>query len=372
VDKEWKTLQIQEIHISEFRNLKEIHYLSTTGINAFFGANAQGKSNLLEAIYTALRGESFRYYSSKKDWLSADNQCLGTKVSIQSNQGIQHQVELRHVENKFFHFLDEKKISSNKLKEKHPIVVFSPDDHNLIRGEPDYRRNFVENVLCDGIYGFASHLADYQKALSNRNALLKQIRERGLSEDSKKLLEAWSLLLTKEGIKILELRNEYWPEFLKTFQRVIHSLFVTSPVDIQWKTFKTLPTYEEYLNQLRQSYEKDLVTGWTHFGPHREDMEIMLNVVPARNSASQGQARILALALRWSHAEWIEERTQEKAVFFVDDFSSELDERHRKALMERLIESKGQVFLTGTNESFLESKLIANTHKAYIVNGRIS
>lgn len=377
-------MKIEEVFIHSFRNLKDIHYLSTSQVNAFVGDNAQGKTNFLESLYVTLRGESFRYYSSKKDWLSANANALGVKIKLRSDLGNVHMVELRSDGQSVRFFLNEKKIAASQLKSKHPIVVFSPDDHQLVRGAPEERRHFVEDVLSDGVPGYAEHLDEYEKALKNRNILLKNARESGITKELKSQILHWDYLLAREGVNLLQLREESWPEYKKIFQRVIHEIFHTASVDMQWKVFHKIPTQNEYVDNLGKSFETDFYTGWTHYGPHREDFEILIGNVPARTSASQGQARVLAMGLRWSHAQWIKERNTEEPVFFVDDFSSELDEHHRKALLERLFSSQGQVFLTGTKESFLESnlgsnldanhygKMFAKIPKCYIVNGKIS
>ncbi len=372
-------MKIEEVFISSFRNLKDIPYLSTEKINLFLGDNAQGKTNFLESLYVTLRGESFRYYSGKKDWLSAHGNGLGVRIRVQTELGNQHQVEMRQEGQSVRFLLNEKKLPASHLKVKHPIVVFSPDDHQLVRGQPEERRRYVEDVLSDGVPGYAEHLDNYEKALKNRNILLKEARDKGVSKELKTQIQHWDVLLAREGVSLLQLREESWPEYKKIFERVIHEIFHTSRVNTQWKVFQEIPTVTEYVNNLGISFEKDFYTGRTNYGPHREDFEILLGDVPARSSASQGQARILAMALRWSHAQWIRERNLEEPLFFVDDFSSELDEHHRKALLERLFSSQGQVFLTGTKESFLESngssnlysKMFAKIPKSYIVNGKI-
>jgi DNA replication and repair protein RecF len=373
-------MKIEEVFIYSFRNLKDIPYLSTSQVNAFIGDNAQGKTNFLESLYVTLRGESFRYYSTKKDWFSASTNALGVKIKLRSDLGNVHVVEMRQEGQSTRFLLNEKKVPASHLKTKHPIVVFSPDDHQLVRGAPEERRHYVESVLSDGVPGYAEHLDEYEKALKNRNILLKNARESGITKELKTQILHWDYLLAREGVSLLQLREESWPEYKKIFHRVIHEIFHTSRVDVEWKVFKEIPTQSEYVDNLGKSFEKDFYTGRTNYGPHREDFEILIGNVPARNSASQGQARVLAMGLRWSHAQWIRERNMEEPVFFVDDFSSELDEHHRKALLERLFSTQGQVFLTGTKESFLESnqdpnlygKMFAKIPKCYIVNGKIS
>ncbi|MEZ4813611.1 MAG: DNA replication and repair protein RecF [Bdellovibrionota bacterium] len=372
-------MKIEEVFISDFRNLKDIPYLSTSKINAFIGDNAQGKTNFLESLYATLRGESFRYYSSKKDWRSSSANALGVRIRVQSNLGNQHQVEMKLESQTVRFLLNEKRIPASQLKIKHPIVVFSPDDHQLVRGEPEERRRYVEDVLSDGVPGYSELLYSYQKALKNRNILLKVAREKGLQKEIKNQIQHWDALLAREGVALLQLREESWPEYKKVFEQVIHEIFHTTRVDMKWKVFQKIPTESEYVDNLGISFEKDFYTARTNYGPHREDFELLIGDVSARSSASQGQARVLAMGLRWSHAQWIRERNMEDPLFFVDDFSSELDEHHRKALLERLFSSEGQVFLTGTKEAFLESngssnhstKMFAKIPKSYIVNGKI-
>ena len=363
-------MKLTRVDVGGFRNLADIHYEPASKINAFFGENAQGKTNFLEAIYITLRGDSFRYYSNRKDWLT-NQSTLNAKVSLVTELGTQHSCELKTDDRGPRLYLNDKKISSSQLKPKHPIVVFSPDDHTLVRGEPQIRRLFGEEVLADGVPGFGEVLSDYSKALKNKNALLKQIRDLGLTNDLKRQNEHWNLILAQNGTKLAALREEAWPMYQKIFTLVVSETFHSQTVDMRWKTFESPQDLNVYVDNLRKSFDKDLATGWTHFGIHRDDIEISVDNLPARTSASQGQARMLAMALRWSHADWIRERSFEEPVFFVDDFSSELDTRHRELLLARLLQTSGQVFLTGTNESFLDPNLLANSTKTYIVNGRV-
>lgn len=368
-------MKILDVSIHRFRNLKDVSFSAGPEINAFFGENAQGKSNFLEALFVAMRGESFRPYSVKKDWITLG----GTfppfiHISFLTHTGAKETIEFKDEGTGVKHYLNEKRSSSQQLRLRHPIVVFSPDDHQVIRGEPEFRRRVSDDILSDVVPGHYEQLLIYERALKSRNTLLKEIREKGFSPELKMQLQNWSALLAESGVKLLEIRDESWPEYKRLFQRVIHSLIHTQaqPVDIEWKSFPKLIHKEEFEQNLGKNLDRDIATGWTHYGPHREDFEMLLNGIPARTAASQGQARLLAMALRWAHAEWIRERCFEEPIFFVDDLSSELDKGHLKALFERLKTASGQVFLTSTNESFLEPNLIANTRKAYIVNGRVS
>ena len=411
-------MKIRHFNIQYFRNLENIECDVESTLNTFIGNNAQGKTNLLEALYVALRGDSFRFYSHKKDWASVKNQKIAVKLYFESSIGTSHQLEMTNESGQLRHNFDGKKITSTQLRLKHPIVIFSPDDHSLIRGEPEERRSFAENVLIDVVPGFYEVLLSYEQALKQRNSVLKLLREFHKNEEYIKQLKHWNILLAETALKLLELRYESWHEFEKTFQRVIHEILNAEfrPVDISWKSFFSAEDFkklshseliEKYVDNLRINYERDVATGWSHFGPHKDDLEIKIQGISSRSSASQGQSRILAMAMRWAHAEWIKERGYEEPLFFIDDFSSELDRSHRGGLLKRLITSAEQVFLTATDDSFLKGEFLdqnftkntlenstlfeekkienhegnqaqkqvlkgfANSSKAYIVNGRI-
>lgn len=360
-------MRITRLQVENFRNLKSLDVALNPILNGFWGANGQGKTNILESIFAATRLKSFRPYCTKKDWYPKVIHNLAfrgtSKVEINflDRSGYSHKLLLKCEDQQRWQcFWNEKKISASTLVEKIAILSFSPDDHSLVRGTPEERRQFVDSLLSDIAPGYYEILIRYQRALKQRNEILKQyqdIREKVFPE-----LSTWTNLLAQEAADLSMIRREYWPSFKNKFLETCHQLFGKEFPSLEIKFLHDLSTVdntwtkERYLEHIKQDWEKDLATGWTHRGPHRDDLYLELEEgLAAKTHASQSQARLLALALKWTHALCVKDQRSETPIFLIDDLSSELDASHRKLLLELIRSCDGQVIISGTEESLVDS-----------------
>jgi len=371
-------LKIENIRIAGFKNLKNLRLDLGKGVNGFWGENGQGKSNLLEAIYVAVKGSSFRPYSHRVDWIPEEGGAVSVDLECRDEVGIPYQCGIFfEPESKTWIWnLNEKKSRVASIAEKIPVVVFSPDDHALIREGPDHRRSFLDSVLVDVCPGYSEVLGRFDKVLKSRNKLLKQY-SRDEIQDFTPEMDSWSQTLVIEAEGVALLRREVWPRFQSYFKQVAGPLFEalsgSSQLIFEQDSLDPLGVFNKsnYYQILKAEYRKDLATGWTHRGPHRDDFRTELGGIDARSKASQGQARLLALSLKWTHALWVSQERREIPLFLIDDFSNELDILRRKKLLEMLGQISGQILITGTDSNTILAANFAEYRHFNVKRGEI-
>jgi DNA replication and repair protein RecF len=372
-------LKIERVRITGFKNLKQLQLELGNGVNGFWGENGQGKSNLLEALYVSVKGESFRPYSHRSDWLPDDGSALSVHLECRDDVGIPYHCEMFHdaASGTWVWRLNDKKARVLSLAEKIPIVVFSPDDHALIREGPDHRRSFLDSVLIDVCPGYAEVLGRFEKTLKSRNRLLKQYQREEVSDFTAEM-DSWSRTLAVEAEGVALLRTEVWPRFEGYFRDVAGPLFeaLSGSVGLVFEQDSVekgqIFNKSKYYHILKDEFRKDLATGWTHRGPQRDDFRTELGGIDARSKASQGQARLLALSLKWTHALWVSLERREIPLFLIDDFSNELDILRRKKLLEMLGQISGQILITGTDSNTILSANFAQSRHFNVQRGEIS
>ena len=358
-------MKLKRLEIENFRNIRRAKLYPSSGLNGFWGANGQGKTNLLEALYACLRGKSFRPYASRADWIPKfPDGSTRVLAEFEDERGFQAEcLMFQNAQKKWDFLINGKKARPSHLRERFSIVAFSPDDHELIRGGPEIRRSFLDDVFMDICPGYTEVLERFEKALKQRNHVLRSMAAQTESEFRKWNLEldTWTRTLAEQGFELLQLRRELWPTFEEKFLKVIHELFFGHSLEIEVKYLfdigikQKVNLNNDLYQAIKTDFHKDLATAWTHRGPQRDDFEILINQSPTRMAASQGQARLLALALKWMHAEWVRNVRGALPLFLIDDFSSELDAGRRKQLLSLITNISGQHFVSGTERSVVDS-----------------
>ena len=372
-------MRITKVSIQGFRNLERVQLEPGSNLNLFFGENGHGKTNFLEAIFTCVRAKSFRPYSQKLDWFPINRELTAVNrvdLEIENSAGFNIDVTLLANEHsKWAHYLNQKKITPAKLRSQIPIVVFSPDDHSIIRGAPEHRRDYLDEILEDVCPGYSETIGRFEEALKSRNRILKRESEKSFRENTEEL-KTWTEIFAQSAAEIIELRYELWPEFERRFEKLGKSLFkdfgigakVYFDADFKTSDGKT-PLKDQMLAHILKDLDKDLATGWTHRGPHRDDIKITLDGVDSRSSASQGQARLCALLLKWLHADWVMEDRKEIPLFIIDDLSSELDASRRHKLMGLAQSTNGQIFVSTTEASLVDLNSISEYTSFFVERG---
>ena len=334
-----KTLRVQNFRThSDF--ILEIGEKSTL----ISGANGSGKTSLLEAIYFALQGTSFR--SSDKEILRNDGSSwfrIDLKDSKDSLRTIIFNDAVQKSKKQFLVDGNKKARLSSNLRI--PVVLFEPDDLQLLSGSPTRRRNFLDYFLSQIFPSFQLALARYNKALKQRNNLLKR------DNVSKDELFPWNLMLAEYGAEIISKRQDFLKLLNSKIEEVYYEISgVKDEIEIDYLGEKI--SKNEILAILSENIERDKILGYTNFGPHKHDIQFIFNKKPAQNVASRGENRSLVLALKFIETDILSDLTSKRPIVLLDDVFSELDDDRQKLLTKHF--SKYQTIITSTNEIKVE------------------
>lgn len=334
-----KTLRVQNFRThSDF--ILEIGEKSTL----ISGANGSGKTSLLEAIYFALQGTSFR--SSDKEILRNDGSSwfrIDLKDSKDSLRTIIFNNAVQKSKKQFL--VDGNKKARLSANLRIPVVLFEPDDLQLLSGSPTRRRNFLDYFLSQIFPSFQLALTRYNKALKQRNNLLKR------DNVSKDELFPWNLMLAEYGAEIISKRQDFLELLNSKIEEVYFEISgVKDEIEIDYLGEKV--SKNEILAILSENIEQDKILGYTNFGPHKHDIQFIFNKKPAQNVASRGENRSLVLALKFIETDILADSTSKRPIVLLDDVFSELDDDRQKLLTKHF--SKYQTIITSTNEIEVE------------------
>ncbi|MDE6732336.1 MAG: DNA replication/repair protein RecF [Oscillospiraceae bacterium] len=351
-------MHITKISIQNFRNIREAELLFDKNLNILVGRNAQGKTNLCEAISVCLGGSFRRVRFSQL--VPADDPKAEVRIKLFFRDDIQER------ENVIDYTIRKNnvEITYNGIKMKDAAelygvlkyVVFIPEHLNLIKGAPELRRDYLDDVALMQTQTHFKKLSRYNKALKQRNNILS------VYNDNKKavvdMLAPWNEVLAAEGINVTYGRLKYFT-FLKKCAAELYSELTNGAeklsMSYQSSAFKTESInfddvnvlYKKYLAELEKNLDAEMKLHYTLTGVHRDDVSFFVNGMAAREYASQGQIRSIALALKLSEAEIIRRRNKTDPVVILDDILSELDAVRREYILQHI--EKSQVFITCCN-----------------------
>ena len=356
-------MYIKKIKLENFRNYREQEILLEDGINIFYGDNAQGKTNIIESIYLCSIGKSFR---SKKDkeLIKFDEKSTRIKIDYEK-QDRKGNIKLEIGEKKEFFINEVKQNKVSNIIGKINIVIFSPDDIEIIKDGPARRRRFIDMMISSLKPKYIHLLNDYNRVLEQRNIYLKQIINEGKNQD---LLEILDEQLADLSYKIYEYRNEYLQKFSDIIQET-HNIITKNTKNeeiIKLKYISNAQDKEEFLKNLKKSRNIDLNRGFTSTGVHRDDFIIYINKEIVSIFGSQGRQRTTTLTLKLCELKIVTEELGESPILLLDDFMSELDENRRKSFLENLKDC--QVIITCTDKIEIHKK---NIKSFYVEKGTV-
>ena len=344
---------ITEFTADGFKNLRNISISPSEGVNVIHGENAQGKTNLIEAIWMLSGARSFRG-TKEKDMVAFDGEFarLGLKLRDSSREQVIEAVISRNPR--------ERKITLNGVKQRYlsglfgalKCVVFTPEDLELSKGSPDNRRDFIDLCVSQIKPAYSKTVAKYENVLLQRNALLKNISI-GISSPAD--LDVWDEQMSRLGAYISVLKYQYTKK-LSIFAKKLYDEISNYREDFSLgylsTVYQSLEGREdwsgemaaEYLEMLRKNRSEDIRVGFTTAGVHRDDVGVIINGSLAKDFGSQGQNRSAALAMKLGQAFILNEETSEMPVILLDDVLSELDKSRREFIISKL--SGMQVFIT--------------------------
>lgn len=333
---------INRIKINNFRNYKNLNIELNKKINIFYGENAQGKTNIIEAIYLSSIGKSFRT-NKEKELIKFNEENCNVEINFEkSDRDGNISINIGNKKSIFVNKIKIKKLS--ELLGNVYVVLFSPENINIIKSEPAKRRKFL-NIMISQIKPIYAHtLNQYNKVLEQRNNYLKQIK---IEKKQKENLEIWDEQLYKYGEKIYKIRKEFIEKINKKIKD-IHYNITKEKIEIKYRS----DAEENYLEKIIKGREKDIIKGFTNIGIHRDDFEIFIDRKNVINYGSQGQQRTTVISLKLAEAEVIYEEKEERPIILLDDFMSELDETRIKGFIENI--KNNQVIITGTKKVQIE------------------
>ncbi len=344
-------MRIYELSLKNFRNYGKQTVQFSEGVNVLCGDNANGKTNVLEAVYIFGYGKSHRARSDA-EMINFASDFAKISISFESRgRNFKSVINLSRDGKKtiFVNNVPIKRLS--KLLTYLHVVLFSPDDLSLIKGSPSLRRSYIDSALCRIYPSYIAALRQFQKAAAQKNCLLKELKKTGKTSDS--YLSVWNDAIAEASEKIIGYRSEFVSE--------INSLSAKIQKDISSEMLVT--TYEPNLSCtekddifefLESKQGPEITAGAMRWGIQRDDMSVSINGSDARVYASQGQQRTAALSYKIAEADYIFSKTGEYPVLLLDDIMSELDLSRRMYLWERI--SGKQVMITCTDTDFFESK----------------
>ena len=373
-------MKIKGLYLHNFRNYGLCSLQFPAMVNIFYGKNAQGKTNLLEAIFYAAFGMSHRTF--QEDDLFGDGRHeMAVKADFTSFDS-DYEIKIKRYEQngriKKELLLDNVNIKAKEHYGTLNTVMFSPEDLQLIKGEPQLRRRFFDMQIAQTDKAYYELLVKYNRLLQQRNRLLKEIRD---NNGDKGQLNLWNNELSATAARIIKKRLAALEELLVIASGIYASIaggsesmlinyaLKTSNDFILQQSDKSEGEWQEfYLKELHERQTLDILRGNTSIGPHRDDLFFYISGKLLKAFGSQGQQRSAALALKLAQLEYVKNNTGEYPVLLLDDVMSELDSERRTHLL-KFIDGRVQTFIT-VNDKHLIPDLNNNAY-FYIENGKV-
>lgn len=352
-------MRITKLCVNGFKNLKNIDISPHSSLNVFCGDNAQGKTNLVEAVWLCSGVKSFRG-TKDRGMIDIDGDIMNIELHFKDKsreQIIKYNMAKPYVKEKSCFLNGVKLKAPSKLFGNLECVIFTPEDLELSKGSPEKRRQFMDLSVSQIKTSYNSVVSKYEQLVEQRNMLLKNI---SYGKSNAEELEVWDIQLAQMGAYISLLRYNYTKK-LNIFTSRLYDeisggkekldLKYSSTVfeKLEGRTDYKTDLAVEYLKCLEKNRSEDIRAGFTLKGVHRDDLTAFINDLNARDFASQGQHRSLALILKLAQAYILTEETDDAPVILLDDVLSELDPSRQEFVISRI--DKMQVFITCCDEN---------------------
>jgi len=336
---------IKSLELTNYRNYKDLFIEFDKGTNILFGDNAQGKTNILEAIFLSSTTKSHKG-SKDREVINFDNEEAHIK-SIIEKDGIENRIDmhLRASKSKVIAIDGTKIKKASELLGLSNVVLFSPEDLNIIKSGPGERRRFADIELCQLDSFYLYNLSNYNKIINQRNKLLKDIY---FNPDLKETLGIWDSQLISYGSKIIERRKSFTEQIGEILQEYHSKLSGgREKIEIIYDPNVSINDYDSSMNCSRN---KDISAKMTTIGPHRDDFIFLINRIDVRKYGSQGQQRTVALALKLSEIELVKKTVKNNPILLLDDVLSELDSNRQNYLLDCIGNIQTIITCTGLDD----------------------
>jgi len=343
---------LTSLELTDFRNYSNEQIEFGERKNFFIGKNAQGKTNLLEAIYLLCLSKSFRT-NFEKEAIRFSKLHYTIKGTFKLDNG--------NIQNVIFHCsrekgklitVNRKRLSRvSELIGNFPVVLSSPDEYILTFGPPPGRRKFVDILLSQIYKKYFSYLQDYFRIIQQRNAILSNWKTSGIITSS--VIDPWDQRLVEIGCKIIEYRKQ----FSKSFSDILKYVYSELIINSEELTFEYKPNIDfdnidkiqtEFSNRLKQERSKEIQRGASLTGPHRDDFVFRINKKELRKFGSRGQHKTVIVSLAIAQFNLIKDKIQEVPIILIDDLFSEIDDERENRII-KYLNQLGQIFITATS-----------------------
>ena len=345
---------VESIEMKNFRNYRELDLHFDERTNIFYGDNAQGKTNILEAVYLSGTTKSHKGCRDRDMILFGEEEGhLRTKIR---KKNLEYQIDI-HLKKNRTKGIAVNGVPIRKASELFGIVnfvFFSPEDLGIIKQGPSERRRFLDMELCQLDRVYLHNAVSYNRALTQRNKLLKDLAFRPELKDT---LEIWDLQLAEYGKKIIEGREKFLLELAEIVKN-IHNKLSGGKEKLEILYEKNAEA-EELYEKIKQNRERDIRMKTTSAGPHRDDILFSVGDVDIRRFGSQGQQRTAALSLKLSEIELVKQVTDDTPVLLLDDVLSELDQNRQNYLLSSIHDIQTLITCTGLDE-FVQHRFSIN------------
>jgi len=344
-------MKINHLSLYNYRGYHKQDIAFSKGVNLFIGNNGSGKTNLLEAIYFLALAKSYKTEDANLIREGHDFARIQTSVASKEKQ---HHIKIVISKTKKKIILNGHEI--HKLSDyigQVNVISFLPEDMNLIKGPPRNRRYFIDSIIGQMDKNYLIELSNYKKQLKQRNELIKQ-----LAEDKKPdmtLLDIYTEQLAESAEKILHFRQK----FVHQINHYLKSIYPYLSDQNTLYSFDYLPSIDQDLEQtLKANYRKDLFSRTTTSGPHRDDYGFFMSDKDAKDMASQGEQRVMLLALLLAVTEIINQTKKQPPILLLDDVFSELDALRQNKLIQHLNQSNCQTIITTTTTNHIQQHIL--------------
>ena len=362
---------IEHISILNFKNLEQVDLDFSPKLNCLFGNNGMGKTNLLDALFYLSFCKNLTNLNDSQLILHDRDFCLLQGKYLFENgvtEDIHCGLKLKH--RKIF---KRNKKEYNKLSEHIgllPLVMISPADTELIHGGSDERRKFVDMVISQYDKTYLQALIRYNKALAQRNSLLKEQS----NQPDDVLFEIWEEQLVANGNLVHEKRQSFVTKFLPIFKE-FHQ-FICNSEEVIDLSYQSQLLESDFKTSLSQRRERDKILGYTSIGIHKDDFNFLLNGYLIRKIGSQGQSKTYLIALKLAQFNFLIKTDSSTPILLLDDIFDKLDAERVEQIVKLVVQDQfGQIFITDTNRKYLDEILAKSgqNYKLFLVeNGNIT
>lgn len=345
---------IKSLELADFRNYENLNISFDEGTNILYGDNAQGKTNILEAIYVSATTKSHKG-SKDREIINFDKEEAHIRTYL-SKEGEEIKVDMHLRKNKSKGIaIDGQKIKkAADLMGLLNVVFFSPEDLSIIKNGPAERRRFADMELCQLDHFYLYNLNHYNKIINQRNKLLKDMY---FHPELKETLNIWDSQLVSFGSKIIERRKQFVEQLCEIIYEIHKNL--SGGKEELLIEYEPDVSIEEFEKKMKMNQERDIRLKQTTTGPHRDDFSFIVNGIDIRKYGSQGQQRTAALSLKLSEIELVKKISKDTPVLLLDDVLSELDSNRQNTLLNSIGNIQTIITCTGLDE-FINNRFTIN------------